>query len=747
MSKKSKVRHPSLEMADPEVIKKKQDVLSKARNKLLNLSDALKSSKNLEVPDQKKTITKSMTQVTLDYFFKHCPNKERNHIYANTRAPPNGNRSTLRKQNSVGSYPIRIEISAEDDDTFPDIISRTRPATVCVDKLDAPRDADALALERPRKKLSFRDPEIIGTNNNKPKVNGSSYYTIYKKTERKLSPKSPQIKRSASSNGILQRKPSFDDYDLESQAMRVVRTVGQAFEVCHKLSINAPENDHLDQDEQDTLTQDLLSDRLSDITSDKPKKDISEGASDKMSLPADDNSIKDSYSDSNRNIRPPPQIDILAPPPISNPQKSSLISAETYASPHSDGLTNISVGSGNSVLPPAGSALSAHHEIQLLREQLEQQSQQTHAAMAQLQLVREQLAAEQSARLEAQARTHQLLVHNRELLDHIAALVAHLQGGEKSGQQQTPPHMAMPQHQHLQGTGDLSEAVSLDNSLLQTLGLNPQGLIENRAVTSCLPSSPLRSTFNPGGNVFNFPYQPPVDTPSFESQLLQRLQSLNAAYNPPSPFAYNYNQTLPFLSSNLYSQPLLNNSYNLQQPPQKKLQQSPLTMRHSYAGAETRLSPARSNEQVSTPQYQNQQNSVQSQQQPNSPYQQPPSNNQNQSSQHLQVHQNVRQQRETTPNPHNSPQTERRESQFIKPLAQMGTLTTTDTEGRVRVIVPVPSNSNEDAGALLSNLRITDDLRLLNGPPITRSTSEKVPNRSELMSQVQRTAWARHTTK
>ncbi|XP_018565936.1 capon-like protein isoform X2 [Anoplophora glabripennis] len=533
----------------------------------------------------------------------------------------------------------------------------------------------------------------------------------------------------------------------KSQAMRVVRTVGQAFEVCHKLSINAPENDHLDQDEQDTLTQDLLSDRLSDITSDKPKKDISEGASDKMSLPADDNSIKDSYSDSNRNIRPPPQIDILAPPPISNPQKSSLISAETYASPHSDGLTNISVGSGNSVLPPAGSALSAHHEIQLLREQLEQQSQQTHAAMAQLQLVREQLAAEQSARLEAQARTHQLLVHNRELLDHIAALVAHLQGGEKSGQQQTPPHMAMPQHQHLQGTGDLSEAVSLDNSLLQTLGLNPQGLIENRAVTSCLPSSPLRSTFNPGGNVFNFPYQPPVDTPSFESQLLQRLQSLNAAYNPPSPFAYNYNQTLPFLSSNLYSQPLLNNSYNLQQPPQKKLQQSPLTMRHSYAGAETRLSPARSNEQVSTPQYQNQQNSVQSQQQPNSPYQQPPSNNQNQSSQHLQVHQNVRQQRETTPNPHNSPQTERRESQFIKPLAQMGTLTTTDTEGRVRVIVPVPSNSNEDAGALLSNLRITDDLRLLNGPPITRSTSEKVPNRSELMSQVQRTAWARHTTK
>ncbi|KAI4472001.1 phosphotyrosine interaction domain-containing family member [Holotrichia oblita] len=115
---------------------------------------------------------------------------------------------------------------------------------------------------------------------------------------------------------------------------------------------------------------------------------------------------------------------------------------ETYSSSHLDGLG----GSGSSSMPVSGSAISAQHEIQLLREQLDQQSQQTQAALAQLQLTREQLAAEQSARLEAQARTHQLLVHNRELLDHIAALVAHLQGGEKSGsQQQNSPHVTMPQ--------------------------------------------------------------------------------------------------------------------------------------------------------------------------------------------------------------------------------------------------------------------------------------------------------------
>lgn len=323
----------------------------------------------------------------------------------------------------------------------------------------------------------------------------------------------------------------------------------------------------------------------------------------------------------------------------------------------------------------------------------------------------------------------------------------------------------------------------MDNSpVLQAYNLMNENLIENRGITSCLPSSPLRTTFNPSGAVFNFPYpqqqqqtqqqQLGLDNASFESQLIHRLQSLTG-YGQPTSYQYPYSQSLPYIPPGLYNpSPLLNPGYNLQPPPVKNIPQSPLLSRNSYAGSTApgpNLGSSRNSEprQVPSSQYQTipsyHMNNAGSKLQQPSPYQyqnkqessstsnlaapqqqQPSPNSQKQSIQHLQVLSNNRQRREASPNPQNS---ERRHSSFIKPLAQMGTLTTTDTDGRVRVIVPVPSNSHDEDRDVLSNLRIVDDLRPPNGPGITRSKSEKVPNRSQLMAEVQRTTWARHTTK
>ena len=59
--------------------------------------------------------------------------------------------------------------------------------------------------------------------------------------------------------------------------------------------------------------------------------------------------------------------------------------------------TPTSTGSGST-------PLARQHEVLLLRQQLEQQQQQTQAAFAQVKLLKDQLAAETAARMEAQVR-------------------------------------------------------------------------------------------------------------------------------------------------------------------------------------------------------------------------------------------------------------------------------------------------------------------------------------------------------
>ena len=99
---------------------------------------------------------------------------------------------------------------------------------------------------------------------------------------------------------------------------------------------------------------------------------------------------------------------------------------------------------------------------------------------------------------------------------------------------------------------------------------------------------------------------------------------------------------------------------------------------------------------------------------------------------------------------------------FIMPLSHNGTLTATGEDGRVRLIVPVsPSESSSDVveaqvepqGASGHSLRVPGQAAgqapgalLAPAAPITRTTSEKVPNRSEMMTAL-RSQWTRHTTK
>lgn len=96
---------------------------------------------------------------------------------------------------------------------------------------------------------------------------------------------------------------------------------------------------------------------------------------------------------------------------------------------------------------------------------------------------------------------------------------------------------------------------------------------------------------------------------------------------------------------------------------------------------------------------------------------------------------------------------------FIMPLSHNCTLTATGEDGRVRLIVPVsPSESTSDVvepqveapGSSGHTLKVPGQERpnslLAPAAPITRTTSEKVPNRSEMMTAL-RSQWTRHTTK
>ncbi|KFV15372.1 Carboxyl-terminal PDZ ligand of neuronal nitric oxide synthase protein, partial [Tauraco erythrolophus] len=208
----------------------------------------------------------------------------------------------------------------------------------------------------------------------------------------------------------------------KSQAMRIVRTVGQAFEVCHKLSLQHTQQNADGQEDGD-----------------------SERNGDDLDVPGTLRGQRQGWHggvlEPGRRIpqlsdesRLPPQGCPLARGPGRSRRApcrgSAMCSCTERGCLHPEDILTASpkmLLPSSAQLPDLGTPLSAHHQMQLLQQLLQQQQQQTQVAVAQVHLLKDQLAAEAAARLEAQARVHQLLLQNKDLLQHISLLVKQVQ--------------------------------------------------------------------------------------------------------------------------------------------------------------------------------------------------------------------------------------------------------------------------------------------------------------------------------
>ncbi|XP_018374490.1 PREDICTED: carboxyl-terminal PDZ ligand of neuronal nitric oxide synthase protein-like isoform X1 [Trachymyrmex cornetzi] len=500
------------------------------------------------------------------------------------------------------------------------------------------------------------------------------------------------IARDGSSNTF---KCNVFKSSKKSQAMRVVRTVGQAFEVCHKLSINNTTEDRGEKDGENH------GENYGDVYEDQDE------IPNEQSQPSPTPVHKD--------------ISLLGDTEDSVPEQTSVTcllrshdgpATTTSTSPIRQSPSG-TVTSECGGLLVGGELTALKHEIQLLRERLEQQSQQTRAAVAHARLLQDQLAAETAARVEAQARTHQLLVQNKELLEHISALVGHLReqervsGGHVTSQSQIPTPASMQQNATVSDLSGLGQCQ-------RTGGQSSPWELDPPTFPYC--TYPSESLYSGGLGAMGIQSNnTAADQLQFQTQLLERLHNLSpfqpqrSPYNTPSPYAMGPSLLLPPCSGPTNSAQLSPNSASLRVSQPNSFSSSPI-MTHKLENYGTDNSDNAFIKPL------------------------PCTNDKNMA--HTSADVKVKQERldpsEIPPIILDPPPQGKRTDSMVKKTSTKQSSIVQGTQDN--------KNNLQNPRGLATILRST-------GPPPSRTTSARLPSRNDLMSEMQRTTWARHTTK
>ncbi|EDV39119.1 uncharacterized protein Dana_GF25140, isoform A [Drosophila ananassae] len=552
----------------------------------------------------------------------------------------------------------------------------------------------------------------------------------------------------------------------KSQAMRIVRTVGQAFEVCHKFNL------HKNSLEPNDERSDISSSELLDV------EQVSEQ---QLSEDGERGGAGDNETPKKEHLAISPDLNRTQP---QRPSHLELMPSHSSLRKSNSLLCDVDDKS-------PGSPSSPRTEITQLKDQLEAQALQTRQALGQLMLVREQLISETNARIEAQARTQQLLQQNRELLEHLASLGAY---NEQQSAGLTSANIGMaPQQSQLQlllqatsnnnNLATINQQISNLGSINQQLtslshqlsGLNQQSqhlqnLQQQQQQQQQTPATSQQSQLTPAtpppvGGSSPYPSMSQLQSISNQLQQQQQQDALSKDLFQVNQELLNRLQALNLNANQAQSQPPATNSFFYVNP-LSCTPATPSTLANNNGGAGAGAggfnflaSPAATGTLTPSPLGTLNRNSFAGSSSLNEDIRLSIEHNLN----------NLEEQLKAAVSNGN-----------LAGLACGGSTSTRDTSRssstldspsspRLRNsnnnISPGSSQNNNNNGNNTSSnsssrdnrfntvlLRVTDEAghqRKLSATPsfITRSTSEKVPNRSQMMSQVQRTAWARHTTK